>query len=109
MNINDEINKLREYQNFTGGYTAVALENIKMAPFLFLDYIDKADFELGDEEIRVYLTGSLGIRAWFYRTFKKKEITKSLTLLGKYIHYWTPKTKITPKIKFYWGQMPDDK
>lgn len=108
MNIKEEIDKLKEIQNFTGGYTEVAIENIKMAPFLFLDHIKRADMLLNQDEIRVYLVGATGVKAWFYRIFKKTQINHNLNLLAKYIYFWVPKSTVMPKINFYWGPIPDD-
>ncbi len=108
MNINQEINKLKDLQNLTGGYTEVAIENIKMAPFLFLDYLESADFLLGEDEIRVYLVPKKSIFGWFYRTFRKTEINHNLNTLAKYIYFWVPRTKKLPTINFYWGKIPDE-
>ncbi len=108
MNIKNEIDKLKDLQNLTGGYTEVAIENIKMAPFLFIDHLQRADLLLREDEIRVHLIPKKSVFGWFYRTFRKKLINKNLNLLGKYIYFWVPKTSKIPVINFYWGSIPDD-
>lgn len=108
MNINDEINKLKDYQNLTGGYTDVALENIKISPFLFIENLKHADFLINEDEIRVYLKPKNILVHWFNNTFFKKKINRNLTLLAQYIYYWIPKTKIMPTINFYWGPIPNE-
>ncbi len=108
MNINEDIKKIKELQNLTSGYTEIAIENIKMAPFLFLDFISYAELWLSEDEIRIHLIRKNGIKSWFNKTFYKKEINRNLNLLAKYVYFWVPKTKTPPIINFYWGPIPDE-
>jgi len=108
VNINSEIEKLKDLQNLTGGYTEVAIENIRMCPFLFLDYLERVDLHLREEEIRIYLIKSKGVKSWFYHKFNQKKINHNLNILGKYVCFWIPKTPILPKINFYWGPPDGD-
>jgi len=108
MNIDDEIKSLKDLQNLTGGYTTIALENIKLAPFLFIDHLESVDLFVSEFEINVHLHGKKTLAGWFYRTFQKKYIKKNLTLLGKYIYYWCPQFKVMPKINFYWGNSKNE-
>ncbi len=108
MNIKDEINKLKDLQNLTGGYTEVAIENIKMAPFLFLDYLERVDILLREDEIRIHLIPKKSVFGWFHRTFFKREINRNLSVLAKYIYFWVPKATKMPIINFYWGPIPDE-
>ncbi len=102
MDIDEEIQKIKTFQNLTGGYTEVALENIQNSPFLFIKHLKEAEIELGDTFIKVELLPKRTPMAWFYRTFRKKLIKANLLLLSKYIYFWVPKTPNMPKISFSW-------
>lgn len=108
MNIKEEISKLKDLQNWTGGYTEVAIQNIQMAPFLFIQHLERADLLIADDEIRIHLIPKKGVLSWFYRKVFKREINRNLHILGKYIYFWVPKGPKMPVINFYWGPIPDE-
>ncbi len=102
MDLNEEIAKVRQYQNLTGGYTEIALENIQNAPFVFIKHLKETEIEISDTLIKVILIPNNSPLGWFYRKFRKKLINANLLLLAKYILFWVPKAQVMPKIAFSW-------
>ncbi len=102
MDVQEEIEKVRFWQNISGGYSDLALENIQNCPFLFIKHLKETEIILGDTIIEVKLIPKKTLSGWFYRTFFKKTINAQLNLLARYIYYWVPKTPVLPKIQFSW-------